>query len=157
MRAITVAVLITVAVACKGAGDSATGVSAAPPYVGTLALKSANFSGPPSTILQQGAYALVITDGQLTLNLDQTYQLRVNFRLTKDGVVTTPQWAAAGKYTVLMQFGQPNLSFVDNADSNLMSMFRNDPSGVSGAALLPSGVAVGPDGQSFQIIYSFSK
>jgi hypothetical protein len=153
-------ILVIAAVAC-GSNDSSTGpsgVAAIPSYEGTLALKTANLNIPPASIVQQSTYTLLITGGQIVINHDNTYQLQVNFKLTSNGVTSTPQWNATGTYSVTMVLGQPVLKFVDSSDNTLMSSFTGGPAGVSGSAHVPPNVVPAPpDGQSFLVLFSFSK
>ena len=90
--------------------------------------------------MQQTTYAAVITDGQLVLNQDQTYDWRVNFRVTQNGVASTAQWHSSGTFSRLIVLGKHVLTFVDESDSNLMRNISGDESMVSGTARPPTSI-----------------
>jgi len=81
---------------------AACGDSTAPEtVVGVYAMQSINGSAPPAVVGQDASGTLEVTGGQVSLNADQTFSDRTDFRFTdaSTGAVTTTQDVATGTYT----------------------------------------------------------
>lgn len=82
-----VRLVLTAAVFAGCGGDSATGPGS---ITGTYELQTVDGDPLPYVVVQIGADRLEITGGRITLNADNTFSDRLEFRLVEDGETTDP-------------------------------------------------------------------
>lgn len=142
------------AAACSGKTTTEGGTVEEPPiippaqtgYFGTYTLRSTNGVVVPGIYLQGAGYSLEVRGGEVVLNSNFTYQFRMRFRLTRNGVTTTPEWTESGTFTASSSSGVVFLDMIGGpATSGFSTIFDSEISFILEA---PLSVLAGPGGAS---------
>jgi hypothetical protein len=96
-------------------GDEGTGPAT---VTGTYNLQTVDGAALPYILIQAGADRLEITGGRITLNPDNTFSDRTDYRLIEDGDTSTDSETYFGTYTVNGQFVA--LEYDDGEDTDLI-------------------------------------
>ena len=92
-----VRLMLAAAVLAACGGDSATGPGS---VTGAYELQTIDGDALPFVVAEIGEDRLEITGGRLTLNADNSFSDRLDFRLIEDGETTTDSETVTGTYEV---------------------------------------------------------
>jgi hypothetical protein len=67
-------------------------------HVGVYSISSVNGAALPFTLSDDGTETVEVLQGTVTLNADRTFTDNTQFRVTTDGVESTPQQQVQGQY-----------------------------------------------------------